>query len=175
MFNRDELIRFDGENILSLLKKPLLKAFDSETTFDMRMESQMELLGGGYFVQREKDGNFYTFTKLRIRIYDYDIQRNCPDLRRSAEFYLTLSPFNCSLSGVNEKGIADGSVYGGYDKQLTREWRSILRRLYSNWKELFDTYCSDVRAIQLAKAETVYKEARRKADTAYNTEINSLD
>lgn len=174
MFNRDKLIRFDGENILSLLKKPLLKAFDTVTTFDMRVERQMELLDGGYYVQREKDGNFYTFAKWRIAIYDYDAQRNRPDSRRCAEFYLTLSPFNCSLSGVNEKN-GSNSVYGGCNKELTREWRLALRRLYSNWKELFDAYCIDVRALQLAKAETAYEETKGNAESVYYEEINSLD
>ena len=67
-----DILECSEQDIFNVMKDYLLKAFDTETTFDMRLLEQMELMENecSVGITNEKDGKLYPFVKLAIAIRD---------------------------------------------------------------------------------------------------------
>ncbi|MBE5756134.1 MAG: hypothetical protein E7341_05640 [Clostridiales bacterium] len=143
-------------DIFEIMKEHLLKAFDKETTFDMRLLEQMELMTKecSVGITNEKDGNIYPFTKLAIAIrdgyYDTDAEEFKLYKKRDAEFEVMFTPFNCSLDKFRQN---TGGIYSGSDKELTAAWRKVLMQVFPVWEEKFKAYLERIKAAKLGKIE----------------------
>lgn len=151
-----DILECSEQDIFDIMKQHLLKAFDRETTFDMREFEQMMLEPEkcSVGVEKEKDGELYPFIKIAIAIRDgyFDTTENKFKIykTRDAEFEAKFTPFNCSLDkfGENTRGI-----YGGSDKQLTAAWRNILILTFPEWEEKFKKYLETVKNLKLKPIE----------------------
>ena len=151
-----DILECSEQDIFEVMKSHLLKAFDNETTFDMRQLEQMELLIDecGVDIAKEKDGNFYPLIKLAIAIRDgyYDTNEQVFKIypTRDAKFEAKFSPFTCSLDkfGENTRGI-----YSGSDKNLTTAWRQIMMQAFPMWEEKFKKYLLAIKAEKVRKVE----------------------
>ena len=175
-------------DIFWVMKEALLKAFDKETTFDMRLLEQMELIDKNCIVGivTEKDKKLYPFIQLGIGIKDgyYDEVDKQFKLykKRDAEFDVTFTPFNCCLEKHGQK---TGGIYSGSDKELTAEWRNIMKQLFPKWEEKFKAYLETVKKLKIEKAqkdsqikiEVLEKEsanACKKAEEEYLEGLKSI-
>ena len=160
--------RMSYKEIFDKMQGMLVYAFDSVTTFDMRSSEQIKplLYDLGYVV--EKDLKIYPATILTLQIIDWDARNNCKDIWRKANFQLKLSPFKCELEKAEEKT----GVYGGYDKELTRLWRTILKCKYPEYEQGLKRYAIDARDAKIEQAKAECKAICEKADEEYNEEFN---
>ena len=181
-----DILECSEQDIFNVMKDYLLKAFDTETTFDMRLLEQMELMPNqcSVGITKEKDEKLYPFVKLAIVIRDGDMRNGKFKINkhRDAEFEITFTPFNCTM----EKYKKQTGVYGGSDKMLTHEWRNVLRIIYGSiWDEKFKKYLEDIKSNKInrlrdqksvkvgrIKAET--EEACKRAEDEYNSELAAL-
>ena len=151
-----DILECSEQGIFEVMKSHLLKAFDTETTFDMRQLDQMELLIDecGVDIEKEKDGKLYPLIKLAIAIRDgyYDTNEQVFKIypTRDAKFEVKFTPFTCSLDkfGENTRGI-----YGGSDKNLTAAWRSVLMQVFPEWEERFKKYLLSIKESKVKKVE----------------------
>ena len=131
-----DILQCSEQDIFNVMKEHLLKAFDRETTFDMRLLEQMELMEKECSVGiiNEKDGKLYPFVKLAIAIRDgfYDSVEKQFKLykKRDAEFEVMFTPFNCKLDKLGEN---THGIYGGSDKELTAAWRHVMMQVFPKW------------------------------------------
>lgn len=160
--------RMSYKEIFDKMRAMLVYAFDDVTTFDMRSTEQIKplLYDLGYVV--EKDLKIYPATILTLQIMDWDARNNCKDIWRKANFQLKLTPFRCELEKAEEKT----GVYGGYDKDLTRLWRTILKCKYPEYEQGFKRYAIDARDVKIEQAKAEYEAICDKADAEYNAEFD---
>ena len=164
--------RMSYKEIFDQFREILVYAFDNVTTFDMRSPNQIELdlqycnIG----LVDEKDFKTYPAVVLGLKIVDWDSRNQCKDVWRKSYFQLKLTPFRCGLDKLDETT----GVYGGYDKDLTRVWRGILKEKYPAWEEAFQQYILDVRNNKVETAKSEYDAARIQADKEYDEEFASL-
>lgn len=180
-----DILQCTEGDLFEIMSHDLLKAFDKETTFDMRLLDQMELVekDGSVGILTEKDGKLYPFVKIAVVIRDGDMRNGKFKIskNRDAEFEITFTPFNCTM----EKYKKQTGVYGGSDKMLTQEWRAVLRMVYGGiWEDKFKKYLEDIKAIKVGKINSEKstrvgritaesEEMLKKAEEEYNSELAS--
>ena len=151
-----DILECSEQDIFNVMKEHLLKAFDRETTFDMRLLEQMELLENecGVGITNEKDGNLYPFIKLAIAIRDGYYDTEAKEFRlykkRDAEFEVMFTPFNCKLDKLGEN---THGIYGGSDKNLTTAWRHIMMQVFPKWEEKFKAYLEKIKSAKIGETE----------------------
>ena len=156
-----DILECPEEDIFNNMQSSLLKAFDKETTFDMRLFQQMELMRdkGSIAVNIEKDGNLYPLIKLIILIKDgyYDEKAKLFKVQehRTAEFELSLTPFTCSLE---KHGKSTGGIYSGSDKELTKAWRLIMKGAFPAWEGKFRTYLETIKNAKINSSNKEFNE-----------------
>lgn len=183
-----DILECTEQDIFWVMKDALLKAFDTETTFDMRLLEQMELIDKNCIVGiiTEKDKKLYPFVQLGIGIKDgyYDEADKQFKIykKRDAEFDVTFTPFNCCLEKHGQK---TGGIYSGSDKELTAAWRKIMMGVFPKWEEKFRVYLETVKNLKIervqndsqAKMEQLQRESKHacsKADEEYLEGLKSI-
>ena len=162
--------KMDYGEIFDIMREILLKAFDSVTTFDMRLIEQIQLdLEDCYIgLVDENDYRTYPAVVLSLEVFDWDYVNNCKDPWRVSNFQLMLTPFRC---GIDKPEQAYG-IYSGYDKELTKAWRKILKDKYPEYEQGLKRYAIDARDAKIEQAKREYEAIRDKADEEYNEEFN---
>lgn len=156
-----DILECSEEDIFNLMQPALLKAFDKETTFDMRLFQQMELMRdkGSIAVNIEKDGKLYPLIKLIILIKDgyYDEKAKLFKVQehRNAEFELSLTPFTCTLE---KYGKIHSGIYSGSDKELTKAWRLIMKGAFPAWEGKFRTYLETIKNAKINSSNKEFNE-----------------
>ena len=165
--------RMSYKEIFDLLKDDLVCAFVNVTTFDIRSSNQIELSIDSCSIGLvdEKDYKTYPAIVLGLRVCDWDARNQCKAVWRKSYFQLKLTPFRCGLDKLDEMT----GVYGGYDKELTKVWRGILKEKYSAWEKTFKQYVWDIRDLKIDKAQKEYDDILEKANNEYHEEIDSLN
>jgi len=159
-----DILECSEQDVFGVMKEHLLKAFDRETTFDMRLLEQMELMEQecSVGITNEKDGKIYPFIKLAIAIRDGyfdDVEKQFKLYKkRDAEFEVRFTPFNCNLDKLGEN---THGIYGGSDKELTAAWRHVMMQVFPKWEEKFKAY---LEAIKASKIGVIEKDAQAKID-----------
>lgn len=183
-----DILECTEQDIFNVMRDALLKAFDTETTFDMRLPEQMMLMEkeGSVGIVLEDDKKLYPFVKLAIGIRDGyfdDVEKKFKLYKkRDAEFEVLFTPFNCKLEKRGEK---TGGIYSGSDKQLTAAWRKIMMSIFPKWEEKFRTYLEVIKNSKIKKAtRTSEEEIKRlqreskylchKAEEEYSEELKSI-
>ena len=162
--------RMSYKEIFDEMRQMLVYAFDDVTVFDMRRMSQIQLVLDDCYIGivDEKDFNVYPAVVLDLEICDWDARENCKDIWRKSNFQLKLTPFNCYLDKPNETT----GVYGGYDKDLTRLWRQILKNKYPEYEQGLKRYAIEIRYLKIERAKREFEEICNKADEEYNAEFD---
>ena len=183
-----DILECSEQDIFNVMKDYLLKAFDTETTFDMRLLEQMELMPNqcSVGITNEKDGKLYPFVKLAIAIrdgyYDTDAKEFKLYKKRDAEFEAMFTPFNCTLEKLNEN---THGIYGGSNKMLTTAWRKIMMQVFPKWEDKFKAYLETIKASKIGvierdaqvKVDRLNREKKLicdKAEEEYKAELKSI-
>ena len=183
-----DILQCSEQDIFNVMKEHLLKAFDRETTFDMRLLEQMELMEKecSVGIVNEKDGKLYPFVKLAIAIRDGffdDVEKQFKLYKkRDAEFEVRFTPFNCNLDKLGEN---THWIYGGSDKELTTAWRHIMMQVFPKWEEKFRTYLERIKNFKISEAtkesedkiKRLQRESRyacSKIEEEYSEELKSI-
>lgn len=159
-----DILECSEQDIFNVMKDYLLKAFDTETTFDMRLLEQMELMENecSVGITNEKDGKLYPYIKLAIAIrdgyYDTGVKEFKLYEKRDAEFEAMFTPFNCSIDKLNEN---THGIYGGSNKMLTAAWRKIMMQVFPKWEDKFKAY---LEAVKTSKIGVIERDAQVKVD-----------
>lgn len=158
------------QEIFDEMRQTLVYAFDDVTVFDMRSIKQIELVLDNCYIGLvdEKDYNVYPAVVLGLEVFDWDAKNNCKDKWRKSNFQLKLTPFRCSLDKAEETT----GVYGGFDKELTKVWREILKDKYPEYEQGLKRYAIEVRDLKIEQAKREFEAIRDKADEEYNEEFN---
>ena len=181
------ILECSEQDIFNVMKNALLKAFDRETTFDMRMLEQMELLEDkcDVGVVLEADNLMYPYIKLVIAITDGyydDVQEKFKMYsKRDAEFDVLLTPFVCELDKHDERV----GVYGGSNKDLTTAWRRVLISIFPKWEEKFKEYLERIKKSKIeaaqgdskSKIDMINRKTKAicdKAEEEYNSELATI-
>ena len=164
--------RMSYKEIFDEMRQMLVYAFDDVTVFDMRRMSQIQLILDDCYIglADEKDLKTYPAIVLGLEICDWDIRNNCKDTWRKSNFQLKLTPFRCCLDKAKETT----GVYGGYDKDLTRLWRTILKDKYPEYEQGLKRYAIEVRDLKIEQAKREYEAICNKADEEYNEEFDLI-
>ena len=168
------IVDINLECIFNEMSDTLLKAFDSETSYDMRTRDQMklDLEHSSYNLVMGKDGEWYPKIIMSIVIKDYDWLLRQVKEDTSVWFECSFTPFTCSL----DRDISPRGIYNGYDRELTIAWRKILNKLYPIiWKESFKKYVNRVKELKLLKSKINYDEEVKIANQEYDQEIDDMD
>ncbi len=183
-----DILECSEHDIFNVMQEALLKAFDRETTFDMRMPQQMMLMEKdcSVGVMNEKDHKLYPFVKLVIGIRDgyYDDVEKVFKMykKRDAEFEVLFTPFTCALEKHGQK---TGGIYSGSDKNLTAAWRKIMMGVFPKWEEKFRVYLQTIKESKISEitnsSENEIKRLQReirfgchKAEEEYSEELKSV-
>lgn len=156
-----DILECREEDVFSLMLPALMKAFDKETTFDIRLLQQVNLVSdkGSVGMTTEKDGNLYPLIKLVIAIQDgyYDERAKSFKIQphRNAEFELSLTPFTCALE---KHGKSTGGIYSGSDKDLTKAWRAIMKIAFPAWEAKFRAYQQNIKSTKINQANAEYNQ-----------------
>ncbi len=163
----------DLEWIFNEMADTLLKAFDSETSYDMRIREQMKLDidHSSYDIVMGKDNEWYPKIIMSIVIKDYDWMLRKVEENTAVWFECSFTPFTCSL----DRDISPRGIYNGYDRELTIAWRKILNKLYPEvWKNSFEKYIKRVKEIKLLNSKIRHDEEVNIANLEYNQEIDDM-
>ncbi|MFQ6752470.1 MAG: hypothetical protein ACLRFL_02790 [Clostridia bacterium] len=167
------IVDLDLEWIFNEMSDTLLKAFDSETSYDMRTREQMELdlEHSSYDLIKGKDNEWYPKIIMNIIIKDYDWMLRRVIENSAVHFELSLTPFTCGL----DRDISPRGIYNGYDGELTIAWRKMLNKLYPEvWKDSFEKYIKRVKEIKLLHSKIKYDEEVNVANFEYNQELDDM-
>ena len=130
------MLELEEDYIFKTLLPELVSAFDKETTFDMRVPEQVELLKDrtSLGITNDKDGNIYPYIMLTMLVRDWNPTAEKVCRFRKGTFVLTLKPFDCSLEKYGEKS----QMYNGADAELTNAWRNLLKQEFAEaWEDAY--------------------------------------
>ena len=159
--------------LFNQMSPTLMKAFDNETSYDMRVREQMvlDLDHSSYDLVRGKDGELYPKIIMNVIIKDYDWMLRQVIENSAVHFECSFTPFTCSL----DRDICTHGIYSGYDKELTSHWRKILNYTYPEiWAKSFKKYVERIKKLKIEASKKVYDDSVLEAEKEYNEEINNL-
>lgn len=164
--------QFCYSEIFNIMKNELFDAFDAVSTFDMRKLSQVSLRSEDceWDSVFEKDDVIYPAVKLVVLVRDWNFIKNQPCRYRSAEFELTLTPFNANLEKFKEKT----GVYGAYNKELTKAWRRFLKLTFPKYEQSCREFCGKVKELKMQQARNEFNSKEEKIDKEYNEDVSLI-